>query len=220
MRYDIAKLPIRSLLRPIADAGVALARLDERVARSPVGEGWIERSHFADAFASLWTDGQLVHLEDLVLHDAGQDVRTPTHEPTIARDVLRARRRIASQPPGWALSLDGLRSLRGVGAESGVAVGLTNDTDTPIASSVRERSASAGEGEAGVTGLEDPLAAELTAIDAVLARSEAVIMDVRSARSRGGQEKDALVYDLDWDVRRDRTAWSQMLNNLKRLQLT
>ena len=71
--------------------GVALARLDERVARSSVGAGWIERSHFVDACASLWIDGELVHLEDLVLHDAGQDIRTPTHELTIARDVLRSR---------------------------------------------------------------------------------------------------------------------------------
>jgi hypothetical protein len=57
----------------------------------------------------------LVHLEDLVLHDAGAgaDVRAPTHELTIARDVLRTRRRIASQPPGWALGAERLRSLRG-----------------------------------------------------------------------------------------------------------
>ena len=51
--------------------------------------------------ASLWIDGELVHLEDLVLHDAGQDIRTPTHELTIARDVLRSRRRIADRPPGF-----------------------------------------------------------------------------------------------------------------------
>jgi hypothetical protein len=87
--------------------------IDKRIARSPVGAGWIERSHFADACASLWIDGELVHLEDLVLHDAGADTRAPTHELTIARDVLRTRRRIASQPPGWAFSADGLRSLRG-----------------------------------------------------------------------------------------------------------
>lgn len=53
--------------------------------------------HFADACASLWIDGELVHLEDLVLHDAGADTRAPTHELTIARDVLRSRRRIAAQ---------------------------------------------------------------------------------------------------------------------------
>ena len=73
MRYDLSKFPIHSLLRPISDAGVALARLDERVARSPVGAAWIERMHFADACASLWIDGELVHLEDLVLHDANKD---------------------------------------------------------------------------------------------------------------------------------------------------
>jgi hypothetical protein len=113
MGYDLAKLPLNILLQPISDAGTALARLDERIARSAVGQGWIERSHFADACASLWVDGELVHLEDLVLHDAGADIRAPSHELTIARDVLRARRRIASQPPGWALSGDGMRSLRG-----------------------------------------------------------------------------------------------------------
>lgn len=53
MRYDLAKFLIQSLLRPISDAGIALARLDERIARSPVGAGWIERTHFADACASL-----------------------------------------------------------------------------------------------------------------------------------------------------------------------
>ncbi len=102
------------LLRPpLGRGGVALVRLDERIGRCPVGDGWIERAHFADACASLWIDGELVQLEDLVLHDAGADIRAPTHELTIARDVLRSRRRIASQPPGWALSPDGLRALRG-----------------------------------------------------------------------------------------------------------
>ncbi|TDW28122.1 hypothetical protein EV128_10937 [Rhizobium azibense] len=80
MSYDPAKLPFSSLLRPVSDAGSALTRLDERIARSPVGEGFIERTHFADACASLWIDGELVHLEDLVLHDATKDIRTrPTN---------------------------------------------------------------------------------------------------------------------------------------------
>lgn len=112
MSYDQAKLPIQSLLKPISAAGTALGRLDERIARSEVGNGFLERAHFADACASLWIDGELVHLEDLVLHDASHDIRTPTHELTIARDVLRTRRRISAQPLGWALTPDGLRSLR------------------------------------------------------------------------------------------------------------
>ena len=96
MHYDLSKLPLQTLLRPVSDAGIAIARLDERIAHSPVGEGWIERMHFADACASLWIDGELVHLEDHVLHNATKDVRTPTHELTIARDVLKTRRRIAA----------------------------------------------------------------------------------------------------------------------------
>lgn len=204
-------------MRPISDAGVALARLDERVAGSPVGEGWIERSHFTDACASLWIDGELVHLEDLVLHDAGQDIRTPTHELTIARDVLRSRRRIAAQPPGWALSPDGLRSLRGLGAENGMAAAPETETGMPAASAASRRLVSAGEGEGGEVGQDDPLAAELAAIDAVLARSEAVITDVRSARQRSDREKDPLVYDLDWDEDERLDEWRVVLTETEDL---
>lgn len=50
---------------------VPLRGLDERVTRSPVGDGWTERTQFVDACASSWIDGELVvHLEDLMLHDA------------------------------------------------------------------------------------------------------------------------------------------------------
>lgn len=112
MAYDLVKISMTALLEPAFRTGVALTRLDERVARSPVGQGFLGRTQFTDACASLWIDGELVHLEDLVLHDATKDIRTPTHELTIARDVLRTRRRIAAQLPGWALSTDGVRALR------------------------------------------------------------------------------------------------------------
>ncbi len=77
MVYDIAKLPIHTLLKPLSEATAAFCRLDERIARSPVGAGFLERQNFADACASLWIDGELVHLEDLVIHDATRDIRTP-----------------------------------------------------------------------------------------------------------------------------------------------
>ncbi|MBC2807031.1 DUF1612 and helix-turn-helix domain-containing protein [Rhizobium ruizarguesonis] len=201
MSYDLAKLPMTSLLRPISDAGSALSRLDERIARSPVGQGWIERMHFADACASLWIDGELAHVEDLVLHDAGADIRAPTHELTIARDVLKSRRRIAAQPPGWALSPDGLRSLRGQGhivADGGA--GETIAVEGGVAADGQAAASDEAENRGGEgTDVSDPLAAELAAIDAVIARSDAVLTEAKAPSRVGSREKDPFVYDLDWD---------------------
>src|SRR3954449_6692974 len=110
MAYTLLNpLPWTVLAGPLAAAEDALARLDERLGSSPIREGWTSRTHFMDACACLWLQGELVHLEDLVLHDAGMDQRAPTHELTRAHAMLRSRRRIAAADPGWATSPPPLR---------------------------------------------------------------------------------------------------------------
>lgn len=106
-------LPWTRLVPSLAAAEDAIARLDERIAGSPIRDGWCERNRFTEAVSSLLVDGTLIQLEDLVLHDAGLDARAPSPELTRAHVHLRRARRLASLPPGASLDVAGLLTLVG-----------------------------------------------------------------------------------------------------------
>ena len=182
-----------ALKTPLAAAEDALARLDERVRASPIKEGFVSRSHFQDACASLWLAGELVMLEDLVLHDARMDIRSPTHEVTRAQAVLRARRQIADAAPDWVLSADGLEILRGA-------------TDRGTEETTRAGQGADGAGDAApeMPGDADPLAGELAALDRAIDRS-AKILGRGAAQARG--PRDPLIYDPDFEEGDRLEAW-------------
>ncbi len=179
MSYDLTDISMSDLMRPAFDAGVALTVSTS--ALSTRGLSGLDRTHaFTDACASLWIDGELVHLEDLVLHDTIRDIRTSTHEMTIARDVLRTRRRIATHRPGWAVSADGVRKLRKTSEITGV-----DADEAETGSAIRRLVAIDPEGDGKqIDEAEGLPGVDYAAIDGVLARSEAGDRECHTALPR------------------------------------
>lgn len=218
MRYDLDTLPLRTLLQPLARASEALARLDERLTHSPVGAGLIERFHFADACASLWLDGELVEMEDLVLHEAARDIRSPSHQLTIARDVLQTRRRIVAQSPDWALSQNGLRSLRQAGPAASFGGGgiVAESEGAALQDAAVDRQGGEGRKNRLDDGLDLP-GIDLDAIDAVLARSEDVLAKIKQPQRMAKPETDPLIRDPDWDEEERLNEWRTVLRSIRDL---
>jgi hypothetical protein len=192
MTYQVPyPIPWDRLVGPLAIAEDAVAKLDERLRQSPIRDGFVARSHFDDACASIWLAGDLVDREDLVLHDAGRNIRAPTHDLTRAHAVLCARRLIHNADQTWALTAAGLAILRGQGRGLG-GLDSADDNDT-----IR------------VDGADEETAAdsEFAAIDAVLARSSHVL-----AASAPG-ERDPLIFDPDWDEDARLADWHKILAN-------
>lgn len=189
MAYEFDKLPLDEFFVPVANATAALTRLDERLARSPIRDGMLERMHMHDAVASMWLEGELVHLEDLVLHDAVMDTRMPSHALTIAHTVLRLRRQIAGRVAGWALSSSGIQQL--LGRNIDIQVESVKQYDEPE------------EGEADAL-LDD--------IDALLERTDALLKGIVQEKPKPQLvEIDPLLNDEDWNEDERLQQWRDIL---------
>ncbi len=122
--YTLSNTTLRGLIadlaRPIEAAMLALVRLDERLARSePVlADGVRARFHLFEAQALAQLAGELASLEDLVLHDAGMDVRAPSTGVVRAQRILDDRRNLARRTPEAVLAPEALSRLIGVAAQS------------------------------------------------------------------------------------------------------
>ncbi|MBD9640267.1 DUF1612 and helix-turn-helix domain-containing protein [Ensifer sp. ENS07] len=220
MRYQSPDPYNPTLIPLMISAEDALARLDERTNRHVVEDGYRERGHFFDATAALWVAGELVHVEDLVLHDAHMDARAPTHELTIAHSVLKVRRRIWLGEPGWALSAQGLAALSG--EQSPVP-----ELDIPSLAPAETRQAAGVDreperGEPEDDGDSNPMAAEFAAIDAAIARSQRLLdahdqdtLEVAErtalATAREPMGQLGLLFDEEWDEEVRLDEWRQMV---------
>ncbi|HEV2575461.1 MAG TPA: RHE_PE00001 family protein [Beijerinckiaceae bacterium] len=209
-------LPWSHIAGPLASAEDALARLDERLARSPIRDGFAARTDFTDACATLWLEGELVHLDDLVLHDAGMDIRAPTHELTRAHAVLRARRRIAEAKPDWALSAQGLSSLRGRGGGRAREDATTDrdEDDEPLGDEVDDAETM------HLTSADERMADVFAAVDAAIAHAERTLAGEAVTQARRMPERDPLVYDLDWDEDERLDAWRAIVDHTRALPPT
>ncbi|NVD40615.1 DUF1612 and helix-turn-helix domain-containing protein [Ensifer sp. HO-A22] len=222
MRYDIPNSVPQTLYSASIDAEDRLARLDERAGRHPVAEGFRERGQFFDAASALWVAGELVHVEDLVLHDAHMDARTPTHELTIAHVILRTRRRIWLSDPDWALSSVGLGVLRGEQVAGGIASG---DADRGHPTEAVEEEDVAIDDDAD----ENPLSLEFAEIDAAIERSQRLLDEQAGELGEtgfGGPERPSapepkgqlgLLFDDEWDEGARLDAWRSLIPAADRL---
>jgi hypothetical protein len=192
--YDLPDLPWEKVAGRLEQVAIAVLRLDARLAASGLSAGWQSRGDLTEAVRALILDGQLVDVGDLVLHDAGMDVRHPTHELTRAATALRARRTALARPAPWPVSIDGLSALRGIGPMRGEGEPkrrkIKHDAEDEAADPPFADDA-------------DPWTAHFAEIDALLERTSTIL----AGETPLPKHRSPLVYDPELDEAEHEDAW-------------
>ena len=98
--YELPEFIARDpLIVRVVKAEDAVARLDERLRRSPLTQGLNARLAYHEACASRLAEGELVHLEDLVLFDASAFDGPVSPSLSSAFHSLQIWRRAQQEPP-------------------------------------------------------------------------------------------------------------------------
>ncbi|MFC4173892.1 RHE_PE00001 family protein [Microvirga sp. GCM10011540] len=191
---DLPDLPWGTIAGRLEQLAIRILRLDARLESSGLGLGWQSRCDMTEAVRSIILDGQLVDLGDLVLHDAGMDVRSPTHELTRATSALRARRTALARSAPWPLSIDGLAALRGIGPARG---------ETSLQPKRAKADPEDEEAYPPFANDADPWAAHFAEIDALLDRTNKVL----AGETPFPKSRSHLVYDPDVDETENEDLW-------------
>ena len=183
---ELPELPWEKIAGRLEQITIAVLRFDARLEASGLAAGWQSRCDMTEAVRALMLDRHLVDEGDLVLHDAGMDVRHPTHELTRAAAALRARRTAMARKAPWPVSIDGLAALRGIGGlgetESIKSKGKRPDLEDDDAYPAYANDA-------------DPWKAHFAEIDALLDRTSKVL----AGETPLPKSRSHLVYDPDQD---------------------
>lgn len=234
--YELTRAERQTLVSECAvaaeAAAITLARCDERLARAvpELAAGTRQRGHAFEAQALIALAGGLCPLEDLVLHDAGMDVRSPTHEITRAAAILDERRRLARRDPAEILNPVALRLRLGLteaqqpeGSGRSVAdPAATNRMSAPRERHHRDRDDDdpRDEDDAGVDDepdhATDPAFAE---IDALLARTRKKL-DAWNDLSSDAGRKNLILRDPGYDAAGRCERWLAVLEEGRGLPAT
>jgi Protein of unknown function (DUF1612)/HTH DNA binding domain len=199
--FEVPEIPWEKIVGRLEKIALEIKSFDARLEASGLSAGWQSRGDMNEAVRSLLLDGHLVDIGDLVLHDAGMDVRSPTHEITRAASALRARRTAMARKAPWPISYDGLAALRGIAPVK---------AEEPKPKGKKKIDPDDDEAYPDFANDADPLKAHFAEIDALLDRTDKVLageMPLPKSRSH-------LVYDPDVDEAENEDAWLDVVKRV------